>query len=79
MNTIFITKSEILKRYKPIDSKAHKGTQGHALIIAGGYGKWSTVLASMACLKSGCGLVTAFVPKCGYEILQLKSRSHDAY
>jgi NAD(P)H-hydrate repair Nnr-like enzyme with NAD(P)H-hydrate dehydratase domain len=39
MNTIFITKSEILKRYKPIDSKAHKGTQGHALIIAGSYGK----------------------------------------
>jgi NAD(P)H-hydrate repair Nnr-like enzyme with NAD(P)H-hydrate dehydratase domain len=52
MNTIFITKSEILKRYKPIDSKAHKGTQGHKF-IAGSYGKWSAVLASMACLKSG--------------------------
>lgn len=74
MNTIFITKSEILKRYKPIDSKAHKGTQGHALIIAGSYGKMgAAVLASMACLKSGCGLVTAFVPKCGYEILQISN------
>ena len=74
MNTIFITKSEILKRYKPIDSKAHKGTQGHALIIAGSYGKMgAAVLASKACLKSGCGLVTAFVPKCGYEILQISN------
>lgn len=74
MNTIFITKNEVLKRYKPIDSKAHKGTQGHALIIAGSYGKMgAAVLASMAGLKSGCGLVTAFVPKCGYEILQISN------
>lgn len=74
MNTIFITKSEIIKRYKPIDSKAHKGTQGHALIIAGSYGKMgAAVLATKACLKSGCGLVTAFVPKCGYEILQISN------
>jgi ADP-dependent NAD(P)H-hydrate dehydratase len=33
----------------------------------------AAVLASMACLKSGCGLVTAFVPKCGYEILQISN------
>jgi hydroxyethylthiazole kinase-like uncharacterized protein yjeF len=28
-------------------------------------------LASKACLKTGCGLVTALIPKCGYEILQI--------
>ncbi|MBE8723995.1 NAD(P)H-hydrate dehydratase [Flavobacterium hungaricum] len=67
-----ITKEEILKLYKPVDSKAHKGTQGHAVIIAGSYGKvGAAVLASKSCLKSGCGLVTTFIPKCGYQILQI--------
>jgi NAD(P)H-hydrate epimerase len=28
------------------------------------------VLASRACLSAGAGLVTAHIPKCGYEILQ---------
>ncbi|HLF51397.1 NAD(P)H-hydrate dehydratase [Flavobacterium sp.] len=67
-----IDKHEIIKRYKPIDKYTHKGIQGHALIIGGSYGKiGSVVLASKACLKSGCGLVTAFIPKCGYEIVQI--------
>ena len=72
MNTIPITKNIILNRYQPIDSKTHKGIQGHALIIAGSYGKiGAAVLASKSCLKSGCGLVTAFVPRSGYDILQM--------
>jgi len=71
MDTIFINKKEILERYKPVLTEAHKGTQGHALIIGGSYGKiGAIVLASKSCLKSGCGLVTAYIPKCGYEILQ---------
>ncbi|MGO4821166.1 MULTISPECIES: NAD(P)H-hydrate dehydratase [unclassified Flavobacterium] len=71
---IFINKSEIQKRYKPIDSHTHKGIQGHALIIAGSYGKiGAAVLASKSCLKTGCGLVTAYVPECGYEILQISN------
>lgn len=69
---VYINKTEILKRYKPINPKTHKGIQGHALIIAGSYGKiGAAVLASKACLKTGCGLVTALVPKCGYEIMQI--------
>ena len=72
MKTIPITKNIILNRYQPIDSKTHKGIQGHALIIAGSYGKiGAAVLASKSCLKSGCGLVTAFVPRSGYDILQM--------
>jgi len=66
-----ITKEEILKIYRPINPKAHKGTQGHALLIGGSYGKMgSVVLSSKAALRSGCGLVTAFVPKQGLEIVQ---------
>ena len=66
-----INREEFRKRYQPIDKLTHKGIQGHALIIGGSYGKMgSVVLASKACLKTGCGLVTAIIPKCGYEILQ---------
>ena len=57
--------------YKPIQASTHKGLQGHALLIGGSYGKiGAVVLASKAALKSGCGLVTSFVPRCGYTILQ---------
>jgi ADP-dependent NAD(P)H-hydrate dehydratase len=66
-----ITKSEIQKRLKPIDPKSHKGTFGHALIIGGSHGKIGSVcLASKAALKTGCGLVTTFLPECGYDIIQ---------
>lgn len=67
-----ITKEEILKFYKPVNPLTHKGLQGHAVIIAGSYGKiGAAVLASKSCLKSGSGLVTTFMPKCGYQILQV--------
>ena len=69
---IKITKPEILKIYKPIPLNSHKGIQGHALLIGGSYGKMGSVcLSSKAAIKSGCGLVTAFIPKCGYEIVQI--------
>ena len=68
---IQIDRAAILKRYKPIDAQTHKGIQGHALLIGGSYGKLGAmVLSSKACLKTGCGLVTVFIPRCGYEILQ---------
>lgn len=38
---------------------AHKGTFGHALIVAGSKGMaGAAVLSAKACLRSGCGLVT---------------------
>lgn len=71
MEAIEISKEEILKIYRPIKPETHKGNQGHVLLIGGSYGKiGSIVLSTKACLKSGCGLVTAFIPKCGYEIVQ---------
>jgi len=71
---ISLDKTEILSRYKPINPHTHKGIQGHALIIGGSYGKIGAMtLASMACLKTGCGLVTVFLPRCGYRILQISN------
>ncbi len=69
---IKVSKEFILNLYKPIVSSTHKGLQGHALLIGGSYGKMGSVcLSSKAALKSGCGLVTSFVPKCGYAIVQI--------
>lgn len=71
MKSTRLTKSFIREIYKPARPDAHKGTQGHALLIGGSYGKIGSVtLSSKAALRSGCGLVTAFIPECGYEILQ---------
>lgn len=71
MKILDITKTEILKIYKPVSSLAHKGIQGHAVIIGGSYGKMGAVcLSSRASLMAGCGLVTGFIPRCGYSILQ---------
>jgi len=50
---------------------SHKGTYGHALLIAGSYGKMgAAVLASKASLRSGLGLLTTHIPKTGVNILQ---------
>lgn len=50
---------------------SHKGTYGHAILIAGSYGKMgAAVLAAKACLRSGVGLLTMHIPQCGYEIMQ---------
>lgn len=62
---------EILPMYRPRLKFSHKGTYGHSVIIGGSYGKIGAVqLASNACLSIGSGLVTAFVPECGYHSLQ---------
>ncbi|MFP5470525.1 MAG: NAD(P)H-hydrate dehydratase [Bacteroidia bacterium] len=66
-----ISKTLIQSFYKPRAKEVHKGTFGHALVIAGSRGKMgAAVLATKACMRSGVGLITAFIPKCGYDILQ---------
>ena len=66
-----VDKPIIRSIYKARNRFAHKGNFGHAMIIAGSYGKiGAAVLAAKACLRSGVGLLTCFIPKCGYEILQ---------
>ena len=69
---ITISRELISEIYQPIAIDTHKGIQGHVLLIGGSYGKIGSVgLSSKAAIKSGCGLVTVLVPKCGYEIVQI--------
>lgn len=57
--------------YKPRGRFGHKGDFGHALLIAGSYGKMgAATLSARACLRSGVGLLSCHIPKCGYEIMQ---------
>lgn len=43
---------------------SHKGTYGHALLVAGSTGKTgAALLAAEACLRTGVGLLTAHLPK----------------
>jgi hydroxyethylthiazole kinase-like uncharacterized protein yjeF len=64
-------KNKALSLYKPRNPFAHKGNFGHALILSGSYGKMgAAVLAAKACLSAGVGLLTCFLPSCGYEIMQ---------
>lgn len=51
---------------------AHKGTFGHALILAGSQGMMGAAcLCAKATVKSGVGLVTMHIPKEGYTIAQV--------
>lgn len=63
--------SIISSLYKPRSRFSHKGTFGHALMVAGSYGKiGAAVLSAKACLRSGAGLLTCHIPRCGYDIMQ---------
>ena len=71
--TVFelIDKTIIKSIYKPRKKFSYKGTYGHAALIAGSYGMMgAAVLGAKACLKSGVGKLTCFIPECGYTILQ---------
>ncbi len=68
----YIDESVITTIYKPRKAFSHKGSFGHALIIAGSYGKMgAAVLAAKACLRTGSGLLSCMVPGCGYTIMQI--------
>lgn len=61
----FYTTEEVVK---PIIRKrtkfSHKGTYGHALLVAGSSGKTGAALLSAeACMRTGVGLLTAHLPK----------------
>lgn len=66
-----IEPARIAAIYQPRKKFAHKGTYGHALLIAGSHGMMgAAVLAANACLRSGTGKLTCLVPQCGYTIMQ---------
>ncbi len=67
----FLKEEEISKKIPLRKKFSHKGTYGHALLIAGSYGKiGAALLASKACLRSGVGLLTAHIPHSAYQIIQ---------
>ena len=66
-----IDKETINLIYKPRLKFAHKGTYGHAALLCGSYGMMgAAVLSAGACLRSGAGKLTSYIPTCGYNILQ---------
>jgi ADP-dependent NAD(P)H-hydrate dehydratase / NAD(P)H-hydrate epimerase len=57
--------------YRPRSPFSHKGSYGHAALVAGSYGMMgAAVLAARGCLRSGAGKLTCYAPSCGYGILQ---------
>ncbi len=67
----FVIKDDIIPSIKGRAKFSHKGIYGHAMIIAGSYGKMgAAILASKACLRTGVGLLHTHVPKAGVAILQ---------
>ena len=68
---VYLQKDDVKQLLKSRKKFTHKGTYGHALLIAGSYGKLgAAVLSSKATLAVGAGLLTVFVPECGYSVLQ---------
>ncbi|APG59627.1 bifunctional ADP-dependent NAD(P)H-hydrate dehydratase/NAD(P)H-hydrate epimerase [Christiangramia salexigens] len=68
---VLVSKGIAQSLYKPRRKNSHKGDYGHLLISGGSYGKMGSVnLTATAALRTGCGLCTLYIPRCGYEILQ---------
>lgn len=70
----FLTGSEVVRPLVRRRGKhSHKGTYGHALLIAGSMGKTgAALLAAESCLRSGVGLFTAHLPKSATLPLQVR-------
>lgn len=55
---------------KPRRRFSHKGSYGHALLIAGSLGKvGASILSAKSCLRAGAGLTTLHAPLCCMESL----------
>ncbi len=69
----FLTEEDDVKPMLRLRSKfAHKGTCGHALLIAGSRRMTgASILASRSALRTGCGLLTVRVPDACREVLQV--------
>ena len=65
------TADDIRPLLRPRNAFSHKGTMGHALLVAGSYGMaGAAVLATRACLRSGVGKVTVHTPRRNVSVLQ---------
>ncbi|WP_127129764.1 NAD(P)H-hydrate dehydratase [Pseudoflavitalea rhizosphaerae] len=67
----FIDESIVNAILQPRKKFAHKGNFGHAALIAGSMGMMgAALLSAKACLRSGVGKLTCYIPRAGYEIIQ---------
>ena len=67
----YVINEDVVHTLKTRPKFSHKGTFGHALIIAGSFGKMgAAILCSKACLKSGVGLLHTHIPRSGITALQ---------
>ncbi|KEO72754.1 bifunctional ADP-dependent NAD(P)H-hydrate dehydratase/NAD(P)H-hydrate epimerase [Anditalea andensis] len=67
----YLEPEDIKIRHKKYHRASHKGDYGKVMLIGGSLGKVGAVyMASKGALRTGSGLVSAFVPKCGLNILQ---------
>ena len=70
-NFYYLEKTDVQLILKPRSMFSHKGTFGHAFIVAGSKGMaGASVLSSKAALRSGAGLVTVHGPECNRTIVQ---------
>jgi hydroxyethylthiazole kinase-like uncharacterized protein yjeF len=64
------TTDDILHIFKPRANFSHKGTFGHALLVAGNTNTMgAALLMAKACLHAGAGLTTLCLPKSGLKTL----------
>jgi ADP-dependent NAD(P)H-hydrate dehydratase / NAD(P)H-hydrate epimerase len=67
----FMLQKDLQAFYKSRKKFDHKGIFGHALLIAGSYGKsGAAVMSSKAILLTGAGLLTVHIPSGNYAIQQ---------
>ncbi|MDL2252199.1 NAD(P)H-hydrate dehydratase [Odoribacter sp. OttesenSCG-928-J03] len=69
----FILDKNTVRNLLPASRKfAHKGSNGHGLLIAGSSGMMgASVLAARAAVHSGVGLLTCHVPEMGGDVMQI--------
>ncbi len=66
-----VERGEVLNLLPSRSVSAEKKSFGRSLVIGGSKGMiGAVVLAASACLRSGSGLTSAFIPACGEQILQ---------
>jgi hydroxyethylthiazole kinase-like uncharacterized protein yjeF len=70
-NYRFITADAVSSLLIPRAKYSNKGTYGHGLLLTGSKGKiGAAILSAKACLRSGVGLLSVYLPGCGYVPMQ---------
>lgn len=66
-----VERDDMRRLLRPRDPFAHKGSMGHALLVAGSYGvAGAAILAAKACMRSGAGKLTVHTPRRNVAVLQ---------